>query len=79
MRTEMRRLVRKLLMLGVLAVALAFASSDLAGGTTSAAPCCSSCDPDYESCMAGCGGNPTCESWCQNRLFSCYRWCSFSC
>lgn len=79
MRTEIRRLMRRLLALGVLVVALGFASSDFAGGTTVAAPCCSSCDPAYENCIANCGGDPTCETNCQNRLFSCYRWCSFSC
>jgi hypothetical protein len=54
----------------------------LTGTEATAAPCCSSCDYRFESCLAGtyyypeCNGDPGC---CDQKVSSCWHWCSFSC
>src|SRR3712207_4653359 len=69
-------LLRKILILGLMLMAIGFLVS---GGqqprTVYAAPCCSQCLPDYELCMANAGGNSTQEQNCWYRLDSCNRHC----
>jgi hypothetical protein len=72
------RLFSVLVLLAALAGVLATPTAQQAA---SAAPCCSSCDYQFESCLAGtyypsCGGDPGC---CDAAVSSCWRWCSFSC
>jgi hypothetical protein len=71
------RLFSFLVLLGVLVGVLAAPVAPNAY----AAPCCSSCDHRFDSCLAGtlypeCGGDPGC---CDLKVSSCWRWCSFSC
>lgn len=44
-----------------------------------AAPCCSSCESGYSSCLAGCGYTSACFDSCDTAWDRCFRWCSFSC
>ena len=40
-----------------------------------AAPCCDTCQPRLENCLAGCGGLPICEDRCEFRLELCFENC----
>ncbi len=70
----------RLMALGMVAAA-AVGGMTLGSQEAAAAPCCSSCDANYEACLAGCGGyqNDECETSCSLQTRSCYRWCSYSC
>lgn len=69
---------RKLLLLGLLLMALALLVS---GGKPSqpayAAQCCDLCGPDYDVCMLNCNGNSACEQNCWYTLDSCNHHCVF--
>ena len=75
MKTEMKRIVRKLMMLSVLAASLVAFSSGLA--PTVAAPlgfCCSvNCDEWYYECIESCGdpASGACESFCEHGYIRC--------
>ena len=70
------KLLRRLLTLSCLIAALfLFAASDSRSQPTYAAQCCDLCGPDYDLCMANCGGNSTCEQNCSIRLNSCNHHC----
>ena len=70
--------MKKTLMMGLLGVLLgagaAVATVTTGAEEAAAAPCCSSC-PSLQECIAECGGNTTCESFCR----TCVRICSPSC
>lgn len=36
---------------------------------------CSTCDANYDTCIAGCNGDATCETNCNTRYDFCYRCC----
>lgn len=74
---QTRRLVRKLLLLIVLAVALVVMSTSPVGRRAAAVPC-DQCDANYEACIASCGD--PCSSaalfFCQNRYNRCLATCT---
>jgi len=63
----------------VLGAAAAVGSSTLGAEEASAPLCCSRCDAQYSTCVAGCGGSTSCQLGCgenYNRCdASCYRGC----
>jgi hypothetical protein len=74
------RLFSLLVLLGVLAGVLATPAEQ---SNAYAAPCCSSCDYQYDSCVSGggiypsCNGDPAC---CEKIVMqNCWRWCIYSC
>jgi hypothetical protein len=74
--------MKKMLKMGLLGLVIgagaAFATATVGAEEAVAAPCCSECDANYESCVAGCSDS-TCTSDCLSRYRSCFRFCSFSC
>lgn len=73
------KLLRKALILSFLVMALVFVvSSGKQPQTAYAAPCCRTCLPDYDLCMASCGENSICQQNCWNSLDFCNRHC-YSC
>ena len=78
-RIETQRLLRRFLILVVLMTGLFLAASDVTQNKAGAAICCDQCFLNYDNCVDGCGGNPTCEQGCYNTLVSCYRFCNPNC
>jgi hypothetical protein len=85
---ELKRLVRKALVLGFLVTSLTVLSSGL--GTRdamAAADCCSSCDPGLARCYTGCRQRPcqtlecrtNCETRCEEWYTNCVNTCNPSC
>ncbi len=65
------KLVRRIALLAILMGCLGFLVFSDYNREVLAAPCCSSCDPDYDDCIYS--GNPA--SYCRNVRNSCYRNC----
>jgi len=80
-RPEKSRLVRKLLTLGMLIACLCLFTFTSSSNRVSAAACCSSCAPAYDSCVTGCGDPATsaCLNFCQNRYNRCLATCDQGC
>ena len=83
---EIVKIGRKFLVLAAMLTALGLATySDVFVTPTAAAPCCSSCavypgDDEDTYCENYCGASSgSCFDSCRNRIYSCWRWCSFSC
>ena len=68
---------RKFVLLGAMLFTLGFMSfsADL-NPTVGAAPCCSECDAQRESCAELPADQ---QQQCYQQANRCYRWCSFSC
>jgi len=79
--SQMKRIARKLSMLGILVVCLVMLSADFGGRSSFAAACCSTCDPAYDACVQGCGDPPSgaCLFFCNNRYNRCLTTCDGSC
>jgi hypothetical protein len=66
-------------------VKLGFAVLLLAGliasrpGTATAGACCSTCDTTFNSCLAKCGGDLTCNRGCVFHVDLCDRSCTPGC
>lgn len=63
----------------VLGAAVAVGTATVGSEETAAAPCCSSCEGGYDSCINGCGGDAACEASCDSQWNRCFSICSFSC
>ncbi len=63
----------------VLGVAVAVGGATVGSEEAAAAACCSSCEPDHQECVDGCGENATCELYCTRALSNCNRTCIGSC
>lgn len=63
----------------VIGAAVALGTAMVGSEEASAAACCSSCEPAYEDCMAGCFGESSCELWCGRAGLSCHRTCVSNC
>jgi hypothetical protein len=71
---QMGRLMRKLLILSVLAVCMtAFPRHDEAALQL---PCCQACLNTYRSCLNGCGSDFACKDRCYNTYFTCISSCN---
>jgi len=66
---QIRRLVVRILMLAILMVGLAVATST--GGASKKVPCCSDCE---QILACNCSWNPDCEMY-QTCLAVCLEWC----
>jgi len=78
-RKDVQRLLRRFLILAVLMTGLTLAAFGVVENKAGAAICCDQCFLNYDNCVDGCGGNPTCEQGCYNTLVSCYRFCNPNC
>jgi hypothetical protein len=78
-RKETQRLLRRFLMLAILTAGLTLAASGLGGNKAGAAICCNQCFANYDSCVDACGGNPSCEQTCYNKLVTCHLHCNPDC
>ncbi|MCP3144111.1 hypothetical protein [Pyxidicoccus xibeiensis] len=72
----------KMLKMGLLGLMLgagaAFATATVGSEEAVAAPCCSSCDEGYASCVEACTDS-ACVTQCRTDWNWCFRRCSFSC
>jgi len=71
------KILRKFLILGVMIAGLAFIGLGDMTSAGASAPCCEDCDIYLSECLAGCGGNPTCQQACFQDSNNCYRHCVF--
>jgi hypothetical protein len=69
----------RLIALALVTVAVLAAGALMGHDEALAAPCCSWCDNGYDTCINGCGGDPTCEDGCWTRWRNCFRYCISSC
>jgi hypothetical protein len=69
----------RLVAFGLVVVAVLAAGALLGHDSAVAAPCCSSCEAGYYSCLAGCGYTSACFDYCDAKWDRCFRYCSFSC
>jgi hypothetical protein len=70
---QTRRLVRKLIILGVLVVSIA-APTRLNEAAVQL-PCCRACLTTYRTCLTGCGSDITCKQRCYNTYYACISSC----
>lgn len=63
----------------VLGAVVAVGTATVGSEETVAAPCCSTCEEGELGCLAGCGGDATCEAGCESQYRRCWSICSFSC
>ncbi len=80
-RPQMRRLVYRLLLIGMLVACLGVSSFNFAERKASAVACCSSCEPAFNSCIEACGDPPSsaCIFFCNNRYNRCLSTCDPGC
>jgi hypothetical protein len=78
-RTEVSKLMRRMLVLAVLITGLALASSGLVQRNANAAICCSQCFVNFDNCLNNCGSNQTCIDGCNATLERCHRFCNSGC
>jgi len=72
------QILKKLFILALLLGCLGWAAYDNTSNSAFAAPCCSSCDPNWDSCMANCppgGAGLSCRNFCNNQRNSCLSHC----
>lgn len=69
----------RLAAVGLTLVALVAFGAVLTPEAAQAQPCCSSCDPRWENCIAACNGDPGCEATCESQYFWCESHCSLGC
>ena len=78
-RTEVSKLMRRILILAVLTGGLVLASSGLVQNKAGAAICCSQCLENFDNCLLFCNDNQTCIDGCNSTLNHCYRFCDSLC
>jgi hypothetical protein len=78
-RTEMSKLMRRIVVLAVMITGLAFASSGLVQNSAGAAICCEQCYINFDNCLLGCNDNQTCITGCNNTLNHCVQFCNSGC
>jgi hypothetical protein len=69
------KLLRKLLILGVLSSGLFVAFSFGTGQTRASLICCDLCEPNYWSCLATCGVDDKCPELCEETRQQCMISC----
>ena len=77
-RTELSRLMRKVLVLAVLVTGLAVASSGLVENKAVAAICCEQCWINFDNCLNNCG-DQTCINGCNNTVNHCLQFFNSGC
>ncbi|HEX8091376.1 MAG TPA: hypothetical protein VF762_21155 [Blastocatellia bacterium] len=79
--SQIRALVRKLVVLSVLVVCLGIFSFGFAEKNASAAACCDSCDPSFDSCITSCGdpAPSACIFFCNRQYNRCLSTCDPGC
>jgi len=77
-RTEVSRLMRKVLVLAVLTTGLVIASMGVAENKAGAAICCSQCYINFDNCLNGCS-DQACVDGCNNTLNRCVQFCNSGC
>jgi len=75
MNTTFLRALRRFLACAVVITAVLAAVVLFAPEEAVAAPCCDACDLRLTTCLAGCGGLPTCEDHCFTRAETCFNNC----
>jgi hypothetical protein len=78
-RTEISRLMRKILVLGVLTTGLVIASTGLIENKAGAAICCDQCYVNFDNCLLNCNDNQTCIAGCNATLNHCVLFCNSLC
>jgi len=78
-RTEISRVMRRILVLAVLMTGLAVASSGLVENKAGAAICCSQCYINFDNCLNNCNDDPACVAGCNNTLNHCVQFCNSGC
>jgi hypothetical protein len=84
MKRSMRRLVGRLIMLGVLTCLLAFNFTHARSSAAACCPasCCSTCDPTWADCYNQCdaaGGLGACYDFCNREYENCESTCDPGC
>ena len=77
-RTEISRLVRRILVLAVLTTGLVFASSGLVENNVAANICCDQCWINFDNCLNNCS-TQACIDQCNVALQNCHRFCDPGC
>jgi hypothetical protein len=78
-RTEISKLMRRVLLLAVLLTGLALTSSGLVENNAGAAICCSQCYINFDNCLNNCNDNQTCIAGCNSTLEHCTQFCNSGC
>jgi len=78
-RTDVLRLMRRFLVLAVLVIGLALASSGLGRTNATAAVCCSQCPENFDNCLLTCNDDPACIQACNTAWERCNRFCDSLC
>ena len=78
-RTEIFRLMRKVLVLAVFTAGLAIASSGLIENKAVAAICCEQCWINFDNCLNNCSDNQTCIQGCNTTVAHCMQFCNSGC
>jgi len=73
-RTEISKLMRRILVLAVLTTGLVFASSGLVESNVAANICCDQCWINFDNCLNGCS-DQTCIDGCNATVERCHRFC----
>jgi hypothetical protein len=77
-RTEISKLMRRIMVLAVLMLGLAVASTGLVENKAGAAICCSQCYINFDNCLNGCS-DQACVTGCNNTLNHCTQFCNSGC
>lgn len=77
-RTEISKLMRKMLVLAVLTTGLVIASTGVVENKAGAAICCSQCYINFDNCLNNCS-DQTCIDGCNNTLNRCVQFCNSGC
>lgn len=72
MSEEIKRLGRKLLMLGTLIACLIAFSGEKRAQVFS---CCDTCNANYASCVQACNGDAACQQTCGDKFDACEQRC----
>ena len=78
-RTEISRLMRKVLVLAVLTTGLVFASTGVVENNAVAAICCEQCWINFDNCLNNCNDDPGCIAGCNNTVNHCMQFCNSGC
>lgn len=76
MKSEKGKLVRKLLMMGVLMTGIGFTGSQFNTDAAPTKPPCGYCEVEYRECVYKCQGQPACIEVCETQYNQCADfWC----
>lgn len=75
MNTTVVKAIHRFLICAVVITGVLSAVVLLAPEAAVAAPCCNACDLRLTTCLAGCGGLPSCEDRCFVRAETCFNNC----